>query len=179
MPMVYSWMDIAELIAPQHILFFDKRWRTIGDKKTLGRQLSSITKVPPEVLAHDAQLSSFCVARRLSWAAGRKTTRVEDIAYCLLGLFDINMPMLYGEGKKAFYRLQEEIVKTVHDLSIFAWSPPSSMEGDFCGLFANSPNDFASCLDLQVWGGWCIPDENQITLKGQGLTIRIKQQTVN
>jgi hypothetical protein len=60
------------------------------------------------------------VAKRMCWASKRKTTRVEDIAYCLLGIFDINMPLLYGEGGKAFLRLQEEILKTLGDYSLFA-----------------------------------------------------------
>ena len=57
----------------------------------------------------------------MSWAANRGTTRVEDEAYCLLGLFGISMPTLYGEGRKAFYRLQEEILRTSEDTSLFAW----------------------------------------------------------
>jgi hypothetical protein len=57
----------------------------------------------------------------MSWAAKRKTSRIEDEAYCLLGLFDVNMPPLYGEGKKAFMRLQLEILKTSDDESIFFW----------------------------------------------------------
>ncbi|KAK4182429.1 hypothetical protein QBC35DRAFT_361845, partial [Podospora australis] len=61
------------------------------------------------------------VARRTSWALGRETTRIEDQAYCLLGLFDINMPMLYGEGPKAFARLQQEIIETTDDCSVLAW----------------------------------------------------------
>lgn len=62
----------------------------------------------------------------MKWASGRKTTRIEDIAYCLLGIFDINMPLLYGEGNKAFTRLQQEIIKVNNDLSIFGWSPEES-----------------------------------------------------
>jgi hypothetical protein len=57
----------------------------------------------------------------MSWAARRQTTRVEDSAYCLLGLFEVNMPLLYGEGQKAFLRLQQEIIKQSDDQSIFAW----------------------------------------------------------
>ena len=57
----------------------------------------------------------------MSWAAERKTTRIEDEAYCLFGLFGINLPTLYGEGKNAFYRLQEEIMRTHIDTSLFAW----------------------------------------------------------
>lgn len=56
-------------------------------------------------------LADIPIARRMSWAATMVTTRVEDTAYCLLGIFDISMPMLYGQGKKAFIRLQEEIAK--------------------------------------------------------------------
>ncbi|KAK7964411.1 hypothetical protein PG988_011385 [Apiospora saccharicola] len=59
----------------------------------------------------------------MSWAASRVTTRIEDRAYSLLGIFGVNMPMLYGEGAKAFIRLQHEIIKTTNDLSIFAWIP--------------------------------------------------------
>lgn len=57
----------------------------------------------------------------MSWAAGRTTTRPEDEAYCLLGIFGINMPLIYGEGRNAFRRLQEEIIKRSNDLSIFAF----------------------------------------------------------
>ncbi|WDK11025.1 HET domain-containing protein [Colletotrichum graminicola] len=61
---------------------------------------------------------------RLKWLARRETTRIEDMAYCMLGIFDINMPLLYGEGKKAFIRLQEEIINATTDQSIFAWAEP-------------------------------------------------------
>lgn len=67
------------------------------------------------------QLQDYCVAQKMSWASKRKTTRGEDIAYCLLGLFRINMPLLYGEGRsRAFFRLQKEILETTHDQSILA-----------------------------------------------------------
>ncbi|KAH6972105.1 heterokaryon incompatibility protein-domain-containing protein, partial [Ilyonectria sp. MPI-CAGE-AT-0026] len=65
-------------------------------------------------------LSSFSVARRISWASTRVTTRVEDRAYALLGLFNVNMPLLYGEGTKAFQRLQEEIIRHSNDQSVLA-----------------------------------------------------------
>lgn len=65
-------------------------------------------------------LEGSSVAQKMSWASRRETTRLEDQAYCLLGLFDINMPLLYGEGKKAFFRLQVEIMKKSDDQSILA-----------------------------------------------------------
>lgn len=83
------------------------------------------------------------------WAAGRKTTRVEDTAYCLMGLFGVNMPLLYGEGHKAFIRLQEEIMRHSNDMSIFAWEATTSdygidLKGDeIMGLLARSPDAFA------------------------------------
>jgi hypothetical protein len=65
-----------------------------------------------------ATLCSASVARRMSWAARRRTTRIEGVAYCLMGIFDVNMPLLYGEGEKAFIRLQEEIIKENDDHSL-------------------------------------------------------------
>jgi hypothetical protein len=61
------------------------------------------------------------VAEKLAWAAKRQSSRCEDKAYCLLGLFDINLPLFYGEGDKAFRHLQEEIIRSSSDESIFAW----------------------------------------------------------
>jgi hypothetical protein len=111
---------LQELIAPQRVTFFNAKWQSIGDKKALEKHLSQITRIPLHVL-HGAKLSSISVASKMSWAAKRQTTRVEDLAYCLLGIFDVHMPLLYGEGQNAFLRLQEEIMKTTADQSIFAW----------------------------------------------------------
>jgi hypothetical protein len=95
------------------------------------------------------------VAQRLSWAAHRETTRIEDQAYSLLGIFDVNMPLLYGEEEKAFRRLQEEIIRSTADLSIFAWRMPSATRNTrgpndrvFCGILAKAPIDFASCASV-------------------------------
>ncbi|THU83089.1 hypothetical protein K435DRAFT_807782 [Dendrothele bispora CBS 962.96] len=80
----------------------------------------------------------------MSWAAKRVTTRPEDMAYCLMGLFGVNMPPIYGEGgEKAFMRLQQEIIKYSDDRSIFAWVAAKDYEQDR-GLFASSPSEFAS-----------------------------------
>jgi len=87
-------------------------------------------------------LRFISVARKMSWAAKRQTTRIEDMAYCLLGLFDLSMPMLYGEGPKAFIRLQEEIVKEYDDYSLFAWK--SNTADESAGIFAESPAYFAA-----------------------------------
>ena len=67
-------------------------------------------------------INSASVAQKMSWASRRTTTRLEDVAYSLMGIFDVNMPLLYGEGQKAFMRLQHEIVRVSDDESIFAWT---------------------------------------------------------
>ncbi|KAK4466183.1 heterokaryon incompatibility protein-domain-containing protein [Cladorrhinum samala] len=69
----------------------------------------------------DRKLSRASVAERMSWASKRETTRVEDEAYCLLGILGVNMPLIYGEGGRAFIRLQEEVLKISDDLTILAW----------------------------------------------------------
>ena len=108
---------LQELLAPSTVRFFDRDWEDIGNKETMWSFLSRITGIHPEHLWY-AQKAS--IAQKMSWAAGRQTTRIKDTAYCLLGLFGVNMPLLYGEGDKAFTRLQHEILKSSHDESIFA-----------------------------------------------------------
>ncbi len=69
------------------------------------------------------------IANRMSWAANRDATRAEDIAYSLFGIFDVHMPLLYGEGlPKAFRRLQEEIMKYLDDHTLFAWEMHAGRE---------------------------------------------------
>ncbi|TBU57945.1 HET-domain-containing protein [Dichomitus squalens] len=112
---------LQELIAPTRIKFLSKDWEVVGTKYTLAYLIDEITGIPEEALLHEKALDTFSVAQRLSWAANRTTTRVEDRAYSLFGIFDINMPTLYGEGERAFRRLQEEILRRVPDQSLFAW----------------------------------------------------------
>lgn len=114
---------LQELIAPEVVVFLSRDWKVLGDKVHLAPLLEQITNVPRAVLHHQVELSTVSVAQRMSWAAHRKTTRLEDEAYCLLGIFSINMPTLYGEGRAAFRRLQEEIMQTSTDLSLLAWGP--------------------------------------------------------
>lgn len=111
--------------------------------------LSEITGIYPDILAGTMLLSDVSVADKMRWASARETKRAEDIAYCLLGLFDVNMPLLYGEGSKAFIRLQEEILKETGDQSLFLWalgsikSSESSGVQALHGLLADSPGAFS------------------------------------
>ncbi|KAH6847019.1 putative ankyrin repeat-containing protein [Chaetomium sp. MPI-CAGE-AT-0009] len=130
---------LQELIAPSVVIFLDSGWQEIGTKSSLQPAVSKATGIPAEVLL-GGNLGNTSVAQRMSWAARRETTVVEDLAYCLLGIFDVNMPMLYGEGVKAFIRLQEEILKVTDDLSLFVWKEEGADRST--GLLAPSPGAF-------------------------------------
>ncbi|KAH7419451.1 heterokaryon incompatibility protein-domain-containing protein, partial [Cadophora sp. MPI-SDFR-AT-0126] len=114
---------LQELIAPSSVIFFDRLWLKIGDKFTLSEIIESQTGIPFDILlAYESVFMDYSIAQVMSWASKRCTTRGEDRAYSLLGLFQVSMPMLYGEGSvQAFRRLQLEIIKTSIDHSIFAW----------------------------------------------------------
>ncbi|KAK0751951.1 hypothetical protein B0T18DRAFT_302401, partial [Schizothecium vesticola] len=126
---------LQELIAPGSIIFFDSRWKRVGTRADLTLQLAARTKIPVAILNKQAtgarynndlielrvDLNRFSVSARMLWAEGRKTTRVEDRAYSLMGIFDVKMTLLYGEGPKAFRRLQEVILTQTNDQSILAF----------------------------------------------------------
>lgn len=96
------------------------------------------------ILNGSANLGDINVARRMYWASSRKITRLEDRAYSLLGIFDVNMPMIYGEGMKSFRRLQEEIMKSSTDETLFVWKTRFEDTRKVFGLLAQSPDDFCS-----------------------------------
>ncbi|KAF8859299.1 HET-domain-containing protein [Acephala macrosclerotiorum] len=114
---------LQELIAPGSVLFFDQNWKPIETRNRLAWLVREITSIEIEVLREDYNWLGHrtSVAQKMSWAARRQTTRQEDRAYSLMGLFGVNMPLLYGEGRRAFIRLQEEIMRTTADQSLFAW----------------------------------------------------------
>ncbi|KAI6019202.1 heterokaryon incompatibility protein-domain-containing protein [Pisolithus marmoratus] len=143
---------LQELIAPKVVRFFDQKWECIGDKSKLAWFLSIITRIPGKVLTEGLEeaMSSVgdtkrpSVAQIMSWAADRITTREEDRAYSLLGLLGVHIPMLYGEGKNAFHRLQLEIIRTSNDQSIFAWGLERQF-GWSSSILADDPNCFRDC----------------------------------
>lgn len=100
---------LQELLAPKTVEFYSCERVFLGDKKTLARQIHQITGIPVDAL-HNLSLTQFSVSERMRWAAKRVTRKAEDRAYSLLGLFDVSIPVIYGEGeKKAFRRLQREM----------------------------------------------------------------------
>lgn len=136
---------LQELIAPRRLELFDGTWHHFDSREGLASILSEITGVPPGILTGADDLAEGTLASRMSWAASRQTTRLEDTAYCLLGIFNVHMPLIYGEGAQAFRRLQEEISKRYNDLSLFAWESVEENlpEGEhFVGVFAPSPEPF-------------------------------------
>ncbi|KAF7591846.1 hypothetical protein BBP40_001043 [Aspergillus hancockii] len=133
---------LQELIAPSDVRFLANDWSAIGSKELWAPEIQEITNIDKSLLRGSSQLSDFSIARRMSWASKRKTTRIEDIAYCLIGIFHVNMPLLYGEGERAFIRLQEEIMKDSADQTIFAWETRETSDRPPTGLLAKSPADF-------------------------------------
>ena len=142
---------LQELIAPIEVRFYDASWRFIGTKETMSGLVSNVTGIQPESLLLKISLSQASVAMKMSWASKRTTTRKEDMAYCLLGLFEVNMPLLYGEGRNAFFRLQLEILKNFDDESIYAWKSKETkwQFADLRGMLADSPAEFAEAGDIQ------------------------------
>ncbi|KAK4182927.1 hypothetical protein QBC35DRAFT_135538, partial [Podospora australis] len=108
---------LQELIAPAIVEFFSKECERIGDKKSLEQQIYDVTEIPLGAL-QGSTLSDFSIEERMSWVGKRNTTRKEDKAYSLFGIFDVTMPLLYGEGEeRAFERLRKKISKHDRDLS--------------------------------------------------------------
>ncbi|KAF2993226.1 hypothetical protein E8E13_001247 [Curvularia kusanoi] len=143
---------LQELVAPERVVLFDKAWNIIGSKKDLSATIETITKIPQDFLL-GRDLDEASVAQRMSWASRRETSKEEDLAYCLFGIFGVHMPLLYGERlTAAFRRLQLEILHDRADTSIFAWmidelSSPFDQSHVF-GLLALSPAAFEGSHDI-------------------------------
>lgn len=134
---------LLELLAPRTLVFLDADWKVLGSKSSLGdpgtvaisksvrnldHEISSITGIPERFLQGE-ELSKATIVERAGWARKRQTTEVEDMAYCLMGLFNVNMPLIYGKGVHAFKRLKTEIMKRWYDGS----TPPFNWPSEFVG----------------------------------------------
>ncbi|KAI4182274.1 MAG: hypothetical protein L6R41_006083 [Letrouitia leprolyta] len=164
---------LQELLAPREVTFYDRDWAYVGDKMSRKKDIILATGIEETFLVDNSELPRASVAARMSWAAHRQTTRLEDEAYCLMGLFDVNMPLLYGEGRKAFRRLQHEIARNIEDESLFAWHEPVLKSG----IFAASPRSFA-------WSGDIYPlispyhDRTPYTVTNRGLQFDAVYETL-
>ncbi|KAI9167925.1 Vegetative incompatibility protein [Paramyrothecium foliicola] len=184
---------LQELIAPNSITFYDKNWTPIGTRADLSNEIAAMTYINKEILQNKrfeylrGLLDSESIAMRMSWAAPRTTRRPEDMAYCLLGIFGISTPMLYGEGgERAFMRLQEEIIKESNDMSIFAWKQvkrsivfyhesTGSTSMQLRGILANSPAEFYNARYQKVAEGHDEVPEYTMTNKGLRIEMDLKQ----
>ncbi|KAK4893987.1 hypothetical protein LTR27_007793 [Elasticomyces elasticus] len=159
---------LQELIAPRRISFFAYGWIDIGSGLNLARLVTKASRIPMLVLQGDHRLTDYSVAQRMSWASRRVTTRVEDRAYCLLGIFGVNMPLLYGEREAAFIRLQEEILRSSADLSILAWDYSRHELSEPNGyLLSPSPAFFAMSAHIRARG------PTTITISNSGFGVNI------
>lgn len=128
---------LQELLAPQVLRFYGKDWEPIcpetstrektGDKaiKEIWSAIEVVTGIPHDDLWHFVP-SCDRVAEKMTWASQRRTTKIEDAAYCLLGLFNVSLPIAYGEADRAWYRLMTVIANECTDASFFAWAGPPS-----------------------------------------------------
>jgi len=175
---------LQELVAPKEVLFYSSNWALLASKLKISDRLSKITNIDVDVLETGA-FNHVSIAARMSWAATRQATRLEDTAYCLMGIFDVNMPLLYGEGKKSFIRLQEEIIKVSNDSSLFAWGLSTNVRtgSDFfasqdCvdraklrGPFADSPMDFSLGHQIKPLAHWTTRIDSMVTKGSVQLTL--------
>jgi hypothetical protein len=112
---------LQELLAPAFVDFFTRDGQRLGDKKSLEQQIHWTTGIAIPAL-QGSNLAQFSDEERFEWARTRETTREEDWAYCLQGIFGVSMPVTYGEGKaQAIFRLKEEIASMIISISEFLW----------------------------------------------------------
>lgn len=151
---------LQELVAPRQLTFFGQAWKRLCTRSTHSTLIHDITKVPEQLLKGDlgnpfSDLCHYSAAQKMSWAAGRNCKKIEDVAYSLLGIFDIYMPLHYGEGSRAFLRLQEEIFRQTNDHSLFAWTGTAKDGLLECqtadSIFASSPMNFINSGDIVIF----------------------------
>ncbi|KAI5357041.1 putative heterokaryon incompatibility [Septoria linicola] len=164
---------LQELLAPAEVIFLTAQWTSLGTRQDdeMATVVSQITSIGLYDLNNFNQQRPS-VARKMSWASRRTTTRPEDIAYCLLGLFDVSMPLLYGEGAgRAFMRLQQEVIRKSDDKSIFAWGQGTELGLVWYGLLAPSPAPFEHYGDIVVDDG-NFENKYPYEMTNQGLSLR-------
>ena len=157
---------LQELLAPTRVIFLDHAWRILGSKRSLEKEVSTATRIKQSQLAAPIKASA---AAKMSWMSRRTTTRIEDMAYCLLGLFKVNIPLLYGEGERAFTRLQEEIIRQTDDQSIFAWI---DRDLEYSGMLARHPSAFAESGDIEKAHNASYAHKNSYKMTNRGLKIQ-------
>ncbi|KIK12244.1 hypothetical protein PISMIDRAFT_689642, partial [Pisolithus microcarpus 441] len=135
---------LQELLAPRTVLFYTRNWSlyknltSANHKKdaTVLAELARATGIEPQFL-YDFSPGKDNPRSRLQWASSRLTTRPEDIAYSLFGIFNVHLPVLYGESAEhALGRLLTEIVSQSGDISVLDW--------------VGEPSPFHSCFPAHI-----------------------------
>ncbi|PKS11197.1 hypothetical protein jhhlp_002958 [Lomentospora prolificans] len=143
-----SWFSrcwtLPELLAPAFVHFYDRDWSFRGCKTSgpVRELISRITHIADNVLCDSSLIPHVSSAKRMSWASNRSASKEEDKAYSLMGIFDVSIPILYGEGPKAFLRLMEEILRNSQDLSLLLWDAKPGDPRQWRGIFASSPAEY-------------------------------------
>ncbi|KAF9555236.1 hypothetical protein CPC08DRAFT_695810 [Agrocybe pediades] len=189
---------LQELLAPKHVKFYGKAWEPLtgnyqsndkvfpppgkgpAEERTLIELVSEITSISiNELVNFKPGLDN--VRGRLAWASRRETTRVEDEAYCLLGIFNITISIAYGEGENAFQRLQEAIIQKTNDRSLFIWEYDFLRGPEFyqSSILASRPKDFWNTTDEMTIELYTIPNHPEdlppahYTMTNHGLQIAL------
>ncbi len=136
---------LQELIAPRFFLFVSQSWGVMSTKADLAELLEETYSIPAAVLRLQVSHTEYSISQRMSWFGQRKTTRREDEAYCLLGIFGIHLTTLYGEGRSAFRRLQEALMRQSTDTTLFAWPGYNVALAISSSLLAPSPSASTLC----------------------------------
>jgi hypothetical protein len=161
---------LQELIAPSSLEFYSNTWNPLGSRDNLHEIITEITGIE-DIYLKGYPIEHASIAKRMSWAASRVTTRDEDIAYCLIGIFDVNVSMLYGEGtQRAFVRLQQEIMASSEDQSLFAWTRADE-DSEQHGLLADSPRDFKNSGSITAYTADV--DYTPSTMTARGLHVSL------
>ena len=170
---------LQELIAPPKVLFYSADWTSCGSRTTFALDIQQATGIPAKYLdGHDLDgrgLATVSISARMSWAASRETSRIEDQAYCLMGLFNVNMPLLYGERERAFARLQEEIMKQSTDMTLFCWTDPKSSPKTHRSILGRSPAEFSQSAHL-IPQRWSTSKPYQMTNKGLVIDLYLTEK---
>ncbi|KAF5677448.1 hypothetical protein FCIRC_6720 [Fusarium circinatum] len=176
---------LQELLAPDSVVFYAADWSRIGTRSGLACDIAEATGIGIEYLRSHLKTGSTTqqdwshirspkcheasIAERMSWLSRRETTRIEDMAYCMLGIFGIHMPLIYGEGHRAFFRLQEEILKTSDDHSLFCWSWATGTNQ--VSLLAPRPHSFLEASHYQRH--WHVVKPTPYAIANSGISIRL------
>ena len=183
---VRGW-TLQELLAPLRMKFYGPSWTPLTqnendkDDSKVVFTLSRVTNIPPNDLCN-FRPGPNRAWEKMTWAANRKTTRIEDVAYSLIGLFDISMSIAYGEGDRAFKRFMAELIQTCKEWQILVWADglPGCPTGPSCYRTAGGAAlEMLKNRQISWWGDGCGDSDFSITKRGVQVRLLIIPASVN